>query len=359
MTNNPGNIDLGPLEALLEDPDITEIMVNGMNGVFIEKRGQLSKTDVAFKSEDHIVEIIRSIFSMVNRDIDPEKTSVIDARLADGSRINAVFPPVAVTGPTLTIRKYLKGRLTWDDLIRYGSLNQKLLDFLRACVIAKRNILIAGGTSSGKTTIMNALTEFIPDDERIATVEPLIELQVRHPHLIMLEAQSETRGGSEKITVADLLKNTSHMRIDRILTGEVTTDGAWEMLQVMNSGHDGSMFLMHATSPLDALERLEMTIAMGGASLPLLQIRQQIASALDMIVVQMRLPNGKRRIVAVTEVTGIRNGVIDMHNIFEHVPDETDKGGKTVTTGYKPTFLKHLEYAGVALPDDFFDATEA
>lgn len=356
MTNKPENVDLGSLEALLSDPEITEIMINGTNAVFIEKRGKLSKTDVTFESDDAVVDIIRRIFSMVNREIDPQKTPVIDARLADGTRINAVFPPVSATGSILTIRKYTQHEFTWDDLIGFGSVNQKLVDFLRACIVAKRNMIVAGGTASGKTTIINALTEFIPRDERIATVEPMIELQVRHPHLIMLEAQYEGRGSTEKITVADLIKNVSNMRVDRILTSEVTHDGAWEMLQAMNSGHDGSMFTMHATSPLDALERLEMIIAMGGASLPLLQIRQQIASALGIIVQQLRLPNRSRKIVAVAEVTGIRNGAIDIHNIFEYVPDESDeKGGKTVTTGYKPTFLKHLEYAGVGLPDDFFD----
>jgi pilus assembly protein CpaF len=358
MTQYEVKVDLGPLEAILEDGDVTEVMVNGMDGVYIEKRGKLIKTDAQFKSNEHIVQVISSILAMAGVIIDPEHYPVVDVRLADGSRVNAVFPPVSLTGPTLTILKYQKRLWGWDDLIGFGSLNQKIVDFLRACVIAKRNIIVAGGTGSGKTTIMNALTEFIPHDERVATVEKTTELQVRHPHLIMLEARPVNHEGKGAITVADLISNVGRMRVDRILTSEFATDGGWEMLQAMNSGHDGSMFTMHATSPLDALERLEMTIAMGGTALPLMQIRQQIASAVSVIVQQMRLPDGKRRIVSITEVTGVRNGVIDMQNIFEFVYHEGENGqiiGEFKATGYKPTFLKHLEYAGVGLPEGFFE----
>ena len=358
MTQYEPKVDLGPLEPILEDGEITEIMVNGINEVYIEKRGKLIKTDAKFKSEEHIVQVIRSIMSLADVKIDPENSPIVDVRLEDGSRVNAVFPPVSLTGPTLTILKFQKQAWGWDDLLGFGSLNQKMLDFLRACVIAKRNIVVAGGTASGKTTIMNALAGLIPPDERIATVEAVTQLRVRHPHLIMLETRPPNHEGKGAITVADLIHAVGRMRVDRILTSEFSTDGGWEMLQAMNSGHDGSMFTLHATSPLDTLERLEMTIAMGGTALPLLQIRQQIASAISLIVQQMRLPDGKRRIVSITEITGVRNGVIDMHNIFEFVHHE-DADGKIVgefkPTGYKPTFLRQLEYAGVGLPEGFFD----
>jgi pilus assembly protein CpaF len=358
MTQYEVKVDLGPLEAILEDGDVTEVMVNGMDGTYIVKQGKLLKTDAHFKSKEHIVQVISSILSMADVTIDPENYPVVDVRMADGSRVNAVFPPVSLTGPILTIVKYQQRHWDWDDLIGFGSLNQKMLDFLRACVIGSRNIVVAGGTASGKTTIMNALAGLIPHNERVATVERVAELRVQHPHLIMLEARPANHEGKGAITVADLIRNIGRMRIERILTSEFATDGGWEMLQAMNSGHDGSMFTMHATSPLDALERLEMTIAMGGTALPLMQIRQQIASAVSVIVQQMRLPDGKRRIISITEVTGVRNGVIDMQNIFEFVYHEGEDGkiiGEFKATGYKPTFLKHLEYAGVGLPEGFFE----
>jgi pilus assembly protein CpaF len=352
MAKNNVNVDLGVLEPILQDGEVTEIMVNGMNGVYIVKKGKLLKTDVQFENEEQIVDVIRNIFSLADIKIDTEANPIVNARLDDGSRVTAVFPPVSVIGPTLTIWKYMQRQLNWDDLIGYGSVTPKIVEFLRACIIANRNIVVAGGTASGKTTIFNALAGLIPPEERIATVEAIMELQVKHPHLLKFEARPASRDGKGAISVAELIQTAGRMRVERILTSEISTDGGWEMLQAMNGGYDGSMFTIHATSPQDALERLETTIAMSGLALPLMQIRQHIASAIGLIVQQMRLPDGKRRIVSITEITGIRNGVIDMHNIFEF--DESS--GKFRTTGYKPTFLKNLEYAGVGLPDDFFNA---
>jgi pilus assembly protein CpaF len=352
MAKNDVQVDLGVLEPVLQDGDVTEIMVNGLRGVYVEKKGKLLKTDVQFESEEQLVQVIRNIFAMANIEIDPEINPIVDVRLDDGTRITAVFPPVSLIGPTVSISKYLQRGWNWDELIGFGSTTQKMVDFLRVCVKASRNIVVAGGTASGKTTIFNALAGLIPHDERIATVEAIMELQVNHPHLLKFEARPANREGKGAISVADLIRTATRMRIERILTSELSTDGGWAMLEAMNGGYDGSMFTIHATSPQDALERLETTIAMSGLALPLMQIRQHIASAISLIVQQMRLPDGKRRIVSITEITGIRNGVIDMHNIFEY----NEATGQFRTTGYKPTFLKNLEYKGVALPDDFFNA---
>jgi pilus assembly protein CpaF len=295
---------------------------------------------------------------MVGREVD-ENMPIMEARLPDGSRINVMLPPISLTGPLLTIWKYQQQRLTWDDLIGFGSVTPQVVEFLRACVIAKQNILLAGGTSSGKTTIMNALTEFIPDNERIATVEAAVELQVQHPHLLMFEARPANREGKGAISVADLIRSASRMRIDRIISSEASSDGAWEMVQAMNSGHDGSMLTIHAVNPTDALERLEMMVSMSGVGVPLLQVRQQMASAVNIIVQQLRLMDGKRRcIVNISEVLGVRNNVIETQPIFEFVSSEVVDGriqGKLRPTGNRPKFLEKLEFFDIDLPDNLFE----
>lgn len=346
---NP-TFDLGPLEQLLEDPDITEIMVNGTNAIYIEKHGKLIKTDLNFESEEAVVRTIKSIVEPLGRWIS-EEAPIVDARLSDGSRVNAVIRPIALTGPTLTLRKTIKKPLSWDDLLRFGSVSERVIQFLRACIRAKQNMVISGGTSSGKTTIFNALSEFIPDNERIVTAEVAAELQLRHNHIVVLETRPPNPDGKGEITMSDLITNAQRMRPDRIISGEVRGSEAWDMLQAMTLGYDGSMFTIHATSPQDALERIEM-MSTAASNLPLLQIRSKIATGINIITQQDRLSDGSRKVTHITEVIGMKNNLIETRDIFEYVQTGTQDGkylGETRLLA-KPSFADRL-----GLPSDFWN----
>jgi pilus assembly protein CpaF len=350
--NSLEGVDLEPIKPLLADPDVTEVMVNGMYGVYIEKHGHIIKTDVQFEDEDQIEDLIRHIVTPMGRVID-ESNPMVDARLPDGSRVNAVLRPVALTGPTLTLRKFKQMDLSWEQLIGFGSVNQKVVDFLRACVRARLNMVMAGGTNAGKTTIMNALSEFIPEDERIVTAETTAELALRHGHVIVLETCPPDRDGKGEITMADLIVNAQRMRADRIISGEVRGGEAWDMLQAMTLGYDGSMFTIHANNARDVLERLE-TMSTAATNLPLLQIRAKIAQAVELIIQQLRLHDGTRKIVTVTEIVDFKDGQIELRDIFRYETSGEKDGhiiGKALLTGEIPTFADRLD-----LPDGFFDS---
>lgn len=345
------HVNLGKLEPLLEDPDITEIMINGTQGVYVVKHGELVKTDITFEFEDHVERIIKVILSAIGQEID-ERTPMIDTRLPDGSRVNAVIRPTAVTGPSLTLRRFSTHQFTWDDLVGFGSVSEDIVKFLRACVEARRNIIVAGGTSSGKTTIFNAVSELIPPNERIVTAEKTVQLRIRHDHVVALETRQPDIDGKGEITMQDLIQNAQGMRPDRILTSDVSGSEAWDMLDVMTNGYDGSMFTMHATSVHDVLDRLEMMCTMA-TSLPLVPIRARIAQAIDLIVLQMRGPDGTRKVVNIAEVVGLKNNVIETQDIFRFEATGERDGritGEFKCTGYKPTFAEHLD-----LPGDFFE----
>lgn len=343
--------DLGPLEPLLADPGITEIMVNGMNGVYVIKEGRLARTDVQFESEDHILTVIRTITDPLGLVLDAH-SPIVEARLSDGSRFNAVIAPIALNGPLLTIRKFRQFGLRWDQIVEYGSVDQRQVDFLRACVQARLGMVIGGGTASGKTTVMNALSEFIPDDERVVTAEVTAELQLRNVHVVSMEARPPDVDGRGAVTMADLVLNAQRMRPDRIITGEVQGSEAWDMLKVMTLGYDGSMFTIHADSTHDALERLEMMCTVA-TNLPLLQIRARLAKAIDVITMQLLLKDGRRKLVTISEVVGLQNNVIETQDIFRFEQMGEQDGriqGEFRLTGYRPTFASRLD-----LPEDFFD----
>jgi pilus assembly protein CpaF len=346
------NVDLGPLEELLADSDIAEIMINGLAGVFIEKKGRLTKTDVEFESEAELRAIIDNILAAVGAKID-EDTPIVDSRLPDGSRVNAVLRPIAFTGPALTIMKMAPSPLTWEQILGYGSINQKMLDFLKATVRARRNMVIAGGPMSGKTTVINALSEFIPADERIITVENRSELRLRHPHVVGMETRPADADGKGAVSLKDLIINAQRMRPDRIISGELNEGGIWDMLQAMSLGYQGSMLSMHGTSVLDVLERLEMMATLD-TNLPLLYVRRKITQAVDLVSQQMQLDDGLRRIVTVAEVGNLENNVIQTHDIFRFEVTGEEDGrllGEFRTTGYVPTFAHLLD-----LPAGFFEA---
>jgi pilus assembly protein CpaF len=353
----PTDMGLGPLEDLLGDPDITAIMVNGTRGVYIEKHGQLSQVDIHFPTEDHVINLINRILEALKLEMD-ERYPLLDERLPDGSRINVSLRPVAITGPSLTLRKTLQHRLTWPELLAYGSVSEKIVQFLEACVRANLNMVIAGGTNSGKTTIINALSEFIPPDQRIITVEQTATLNLRHPHVVSLEARPASPSGHAVIGLRDLIHHAQKMRPSRIISSDVMGQEAWDMLHVMSMGYEGSMFTMHATSPEDVLSRLEL-MATASTNLPLLQIRAMIAQSLHVIIQQLQIGDGTRKIVAITEVTGLKNNLIEMRDIFRWqvatnaTPDTRDEKGRIpgnfISTGYRPSFAHRLH-----LPDDFF-----
>lgn len=346
------HVNLGKLEPLLEDPHITEIMINGTRGVYIVKHGELIKTDITFEFEDHVERIIKVILSAIGQEID-ERTPMIDTRLPDGSRVNAVIRPTAVSGPSLTLRRFPSHQFTWDELIGFGSVDENIVEFLQSCVAARRNIIVAGGTSSGKTTIFNAISELIPANERIITAEKMVQLRIRHEHVVALETRQPDFDGKGEITMQDLIRNAQGMRPDRILTSDVSGSEAWDMLEVMTNGYDGSMFTMHATSIHDVLERLEMMCTMA-TSLPLVPIRAKIAQAVDIIVLQMRGSDGTRKIVNIAEVVGLKNNVIETQDIFRFEATGERDGrvvGEFKRTGYRPTFADRLD-----LPGDFFEA---
>jgi len=349
-------IGLGPIDPLLKDESITEIMVNGPNQIFIERQGKIEKTTLSFESNDHLMRIIDRIVSTVGRRVD-ESQPMVDARLPDGSRVNAIIPPLAIRGPTVTIRKFFKNPLTAEKLIEFGSITPEAIEFLKTCVQARLNILVSGGTGAGKTTLLNILSGYIPDDERIVTIENAAELQLRQEHVVTLESRPPNIEGKGEITIRDLVVNSLRMRPDRIIVGEVRAGEALEMLQAMNTGHDGSLGTLHANSPRDALARLETMTLMAGLDLPLRAIREQIAAALDLIVHQERMKDGSRKVVQITEVQGMEGDVIVLSDIFkfEHMGYEEGKVlGRLKPTGMRPKFMEKITAAGLHLPPDIF-----
>jgi pilus assembly protein CpaF len=349
-------LGFGPLEPLLADDTITEIMVNGPKNVFIERKGNLVRANVAFEGDEHVMRIIDRIVAPLGRRID-ESSPLVDARLPDGSRVNAIIRPLALCGPTITIRKFSKKPLTVDDLIRFGSLTAEISEFLRACVIARLNGIVSGGTGSGKTTLLNVLSGFIPADERIITVENAAELQLRQEHVVTLESRPSNIEGKGAISIQDLVVNCLRMRPDRIVVGECRSGEALDMLQAMNTGHDGSLTTLHANSPRDAVSRLEVMCLMAGMDLPVRAIREQIASAVDVVCQQSRLRDGTRRVTNVTEVQGMEGEMITMSDIFEFEQTGFEKNkivGRIRPTGIRPRFVEQIEDAGIPLPATIF-----
>ena len=351
-------LGLGPLEPLLRDGEITEIMVNGPNDIFVERSGKIFPVDARFTNDTHLRRTIDKIVSRVGRRID-ESSPMVDARLADGSRVNAVIAPIALDGSILTIRKFSQDPFTDLDLIAFGTLTVQGRDFLRACVLGRRNIVISGGTGSGKTTLLNVLSSFIPEDERIVTVEDAAELQLRQRHVLRLESRPSNTEGKGQISIRDLVKNALRMRPDRIVVGEIRDGAALDMLQAMNTGHDGSLTTVHANAPRDSLARLETLVLMAGIALPVKAIRDQVASALDVIVQVGRLKDGSRRITAITEVEGMESDVITLQDLFtfDYAAGRDENGrflGVLRSSGLRPKFTEHLHDLGIELPQNMF-----
>jgi pilus assembly protein CpaF len=347
----------GPIQPLLDDPDISEVMINGAKHVYVEKNGKVSKTDITFLNDDHVRQLIFRIVSPLGRVIDADHPAV-DARLPDGSRVNAVIPPVAIDGPSITIRKFSRERLNVSQMIKYGSLTQGMAEFLNACVAARLNILISGGTGSGKTTTLNALSSFIPEDERIVTIEDAAELQLNQEHVVRLETKSPNPDGSGGMSIRDLVRNSLRMRPERIVVGEVRGGEALDMLQAMNTGHDGSLTTLHANSPRDAISRLETMTLMSGLDLPIRVVREQIASAIDLIVQQSRLRDGSRKVTQITEVAGMEGDTVVLTDVFKFVQtgigDDGHIIGELKPTGIRPLFENRLEMAGFKLKGEVF-----
>ncbi|VBB06612.1 type ii secretion system protein e [Lucifera butyrica] len=351
----------GPIEPLLQDDSVSEVMVNSPSQVYVERKGKLVLTDVRFRNDAHVMHVIEKIVAPLGRRID-ESSPMVDARLPDGSRVNAIIPPLALKGPSVTIRKFAKNPLTVENLIAFGTLTREMADFLKACVEGKLNIVVSGGTGSGKTTTLNILSSFIPDDERIVTIEDAAELQLRQDHVVTLETRPPNIEGKGAITMRDLVRNSLRMRPDRIVVGEVRSGEALDMLQAMNTGHDGSLTTGHANSPRDMLSRLETMVLMAGMELPVRAIREQIASAVDLILQQSRLQDGSRRITHLTEVQGMEGDVIVLQDIF--VFEQTGKDeqnhiiGRFRPTGIRPKFLDKLAANGIMLPNEVFWPSE-
>ena len=349
-------LGLGPLEPLLRDETLTEVMVNGPQQVYIEREGKLELTNVTFQNDEHVMKIIQRIIAPIGRRVD-ESSPMVDARLADGSRVNAIIPPLSLVGPVITIRKFSATPYTVDDLIRFGTATPDMFEFLEACVKARLNIFVAGGTGSGKTTMLNILSSFIPDDERIVTIEDAAELQLRQEHVITLEARPSNIEGKGAIPIRELVRNSLRMRPDRVVVGECRSGEALDMLQAMNTGHDGSMSTGHANTPRDMLSRLETMVLMAGMDLPLRAIREQISSAVDLIVHQNRLKDGTRKIVNITEVQGMEGDVIVMQDVFVFEQTGMSEGkiqGRLRPTGIRPHFVERFEVAGIHLPPNIF-----
>lgn len=350
-------LGLGPIESLLKDPSITEIMVNGPKMVFIERMGKLQLSGVQFHDDAHVMNIIERILSPIGRHID-ESTPLVDARLKDGSRVNIIIPPLALCGPCITIRKFAQKALSVENLISFGTLDRKMADFIKACIQARINILVSGGTGSGKTTTLNVLSSFIPENERIVTIEDAAELKLQQSHVVTLESRPANIEGSGQITIRDLVKNALRMRPDRIIVGEVRSGEALDMLQAMNTGHDGSLTTAHANTPRDALSRLETMVLMAGFEMPVRAIREQISSAIELILQQSRLKDGSRKITYITEVQHMEGDVITTQDLFRFEQTGMDADGKLtghfVSTGMQPSFMEKFQTNGVELPDDFF-----
>ncbi len=348
---------LGPLEQLLADAQISDILINGPQHVYVEKAGRLMLTEVKFKDNGHLLHVIDKIVSPLGRRCD-EVSPMVDARLKDGSRVNAIIPPLAIDGPSISIRRFGKDPITWDHYIRFRSCTPQIVEFFKACVVSGLNILILGGTGSGKTTLLNNLSSFIPDDERIVTIEDAAELQLRQPHVVRLETRPPNIEGKGRITIRDLLINALRMRPDRIVVGECRGAETLDMLQAMNTGHEGSLTTIHANSTRDAVQRVETMVMMAGFELPTRAIRQQFASAINLIVQAARLTGGPRKIVAVTEVQGMEGDVVTMQDIFRFEQDGVNREGRAfgriISTGVRPGFLDRLRAAGAVVDNDWF-----
>ena len=350
-------LGLGPIEPLLKDPSVTEVMVNGPDSIYIERKGRLQKTDVRFRNTEHLMHIIDRIVTAVGRRVD-ESSPMVDARLADGSRVNVIIPPLSLTGPCVTIRKFSKDVLTVDKMIEFGYFDQRMAEFLEDCVKGRLNIVVSGGTGSGKTTLPNVLSSYVPATERIVTLEDSAELQLKQDHVVTLETRPPNIEGEGEVTMRDLVRNALRMRPDRIIVGECRTGEALDMLQAMNTGHDGSMTTAHANSARDALSRLETMVLMSGMELPLRAIRSQIASAVDIIVQIARLRDGSRKIINIAEVTGMEGDIITLQDLFYFENHGVDQDGRItgafLTSGLRPLCTEKLAMNGVTLPPDLF-----
>jgi pilus assembly protein CpaF len=351
-------IGYGPITALLNDPEVSEIMVNGADQIYVEKKGKLILSDYYFRDDEHVLQVIEKIVSPLGRRID-ESSPMVDARLPDGSRVNAIIPPLSLVGPSITIRKFPQNRLQIVDLIRFGSLTEEMAQFLDACVKARLNIFISGGTGSGKTSLLNVLSSFIPHDERIVTIEDAAELQLLQDHVVSLETRPPNIEGKGAVTIRDLVKNSLRMRPDRIVIGEVRSGEALDMLQAMNTGHDGSLATGHSNSPREMLSRLETMVLMAGMDLPIRAIREQIAGAVDLIIQQSRLKDGSRKIINITEVIGMEGETIVLQDLFSFKQLGTSVDGKVigkhVSAGIRPYYAEKLEQYGYDLPAEWFN----
>ncbi|HZU86323.1 MAG TPA: CpaF family protein [Anaerolineaceae bacterium] len=352
-------LGFGPLQPLLDDPDVNEIMVNGPKKIYIERKGKLTKTNITFENDDEVLRIIDRIIMPLGRRVDADSPTV-DARLPDGSRVNAVISPVAIDGPSITIRKFQKGRLSVEQLIQFGSITKNMAEFVRACVISRLNIVISGGTGSGKTTLLNVLSGFIPEDERIITIEDAAELKLQQDHVLRMETKVANSEGQHAVSIRDLVRNSLRMRPDRIVVGECRGGEALDMLQAMNTGHDGSLTTLHANSPRDALSRLETMCMMAGMDMPLKVIREQIAAAIDLVVQISRLKDGSRKVTSITEVAGMEGDTVVMTDIFKFEQTGVSPDGKVLgelkPTGIRPLFGQRLETFGFKLGPEVFGA---
>ncbi|HUI90266.1 MAG TPA: CpaF family protein [Anaerolineales bacterium] len=353
-------LGLGPLQPLLEDDTITEIMVNGAKNIYVERKGKVHRVPVTFENNEHVLRIIDRIVAPLGRRID-ESSPYVDARLPDGSRVNAVISPISLVGPVLTIRKFSRNPITVDQLIQFGSVTQEAIQFLKACVEARLNIIISGGTGSGKTTLLNVLSGFIPADERIITIENSAELQLRQEHVVTLESRPPNIEGRGEVTIRDLVINSLRMRPERIIVGECRGGEALDMLQAMNTGHDGSMTTAHANSPRDALARLETMCLMAGMDLPARAIREQVAAAVELICQVSRMRDGTRKIVSISEISGMESDVITMTDIFIFEQTAIENGqvvGRLRPTGLRPKFMEKIDASGIHLPPSIFGIGE-
>ncbi len=352
-------LGFGPIQPLLDDPEVSEVMVNGAKRIYVEKKGQLIKTPITFDNDQHVLRVIDKIILPLGRRVDVDSPAV-DARLPDGSRVNAIIPPVALDGPSITIRKFRKDKLTIQQLIEYGSMTESMAQFLRACVLARLNIIISGGTGSGKTSLLNVLSSYIPENERIVTIEDAAELQLQQEHVVRLETKTASIDGQGAMTIRDLVRNCLRMRPDRIVVGECRGEEALDMLQAMNTGHDGSLTTVHANSPRDALSRVETLVMMAGMDLPIKVVRQQVASAVDVIVQQSRLKDGSRKLTAITEVAGMEGDTVILTDVFKFEQTGISEDGRILgdlkPTGLRPLFSPRLEAAGLKLGPEVFGA---
>jgi pilus assembly protein CpaF len=353
-------LGFGPLQPLLEEETITEVMVNGAKNVYIERGGKIHRVPVSFESDEHVMRIIERIVAPLGRRID-ESSPYVDARLPDGSRVNAIIPPISLVGPVITIRKFAKNPITIEQLVQFGTITSEALQFLKACVESRLNIIISGGTGSGKTTLLNILSQFIPSDERILTIENAAELQLRQEHVVTLESRPQNIEGKGEVTIRQLVVNALRMRPDRIIVGEIRDEAALDMLQAMNTGHDGSMTTAHSNSPRDTLTRIETMTMMAGMDLPSRAIREQVSAAIDLVVHQERLRDGTRKVVNITEVSGMEGDVITMTDLFVFEQTGYEDGkvvGRLRPTGLRPKFMEKIETSGIHLPPSIFGIGE-